>query len=107
MKEASHADVYRVISDPNRRKILELLHEGDRPVQSFQPHLNITLGAISQHLQLMRRVGVVSRSKVGKQRFYHLEAERLREVDDWLSRFRKFWKNRMDRLGDYLDRTAR
>jgi DNA-binding transcriptional ArsR family regulator len=107
MKGPSHSDVYRVISDPNRRKILELLYEGDRAVQSFQPHLNITLGAISQHLQLMRRVGVVSRSKVGKQRFYHLEAERLREVDDWVGRFRKFWESRLDRFGDYLDRTER
>ena len=66
-------------------------------------HLPITTGAVSQHLQLLRRSGLVSRTKQGKQRIYRLEARRLREVDAWLNDFRAFWEGRMDRFGRYLD----
>ncbi|MDX1406257.1 MAG: metalloregulator ArsR/SmtB family transcription factor [Woeseiaceae bacterium] len=107
MIENKELDVYKVIAEPNRRKILELLQEADRSVTGLKTHLPITLGAISQHLQLMHRSGLVSRIKRGKQRIYHLEASRLREVDDWLHRFRGFWEDRLDRLGDYLDEHAK
>jgi DNA-binding transcriptional ArsR family regulator len=92
-----------MIADPNRRKILELLQEEERPVRSMEPYLPITLGAISQHLQLLRRSGLVSRTKRGKQRIYRLEARNLHEVDTWLEQFRTFWEDRLDRLGVYLD----
>lgn len=104
IRENKELDIYRVIADPNRRKILELLHEKERSVQAFQPHLPITLGAISQHLQLLLRSGLVSRSKHGKQRIYRLQARNLQEVDDWLDQFRNFWEGRLDRLGVYLDK---
>lgn len=104
MRENKQLDVYRMIADPNRRKILELLQDEERPVQSLQPHLPITLGAISQHLQLLHRSGLVSRRKRGKQRLYRLEARNLHEVDEWLNQFRAFWEDRLDRLGLYLDK---
>jgi DNA-binding transcriptional ArsR family regulator len=96
-------DIYRAIVEPNRRKILELLQTEDRAVQSLQPHLGITLGAVSQHLQLLLRSGLVSRTKLGKQRIYRLEAQRLREVDAWVNQFQGFWQDRLDKLGLYLD----
>ena len=105
--ENNQLDIYRMIADPNRRKILELLQAEERAVQSLQPHLPITLGAISQHLQLLHRSGLVSRTKRGKQRIYRLEARRLQEVDEWLGRFRLFWEDRLDRLGVYLDKNEK
>lgn len=105
--ENNQLDVYRVIADPNRRKILELLRDEERAVQELQPHLPITLGGISQHLQLLRRSGLVSRTRRGKQQIYRLEADGLREVDEWLERFRGFWEDRLDRLGAYLDKNGR
>ena len=104
MSQNNQLDVYRMIADPNRRKILELLQEDERPVQAFQPHLPITLGAISQHLQLLHRSGLVSRTRRGKQRIYRLEPDKLHEVDEWLAQFRDFWEGRLDRLGLYLDK---
>jgi DNA-binding transcriptional ArsR family regulator len=104
MMENKRLDVYRMIADPNRRKIPELLREEERLVQALQPHLRITLGAISQHLQLLHRSGLVSRTKRGKQRIYRLEARNLQEIDDWLTQFRTFWEGRLHRLGMYLDR---
>lgn len=96
-------DVYKAIADPNRRRILELLRETDRSVLALGSHLPITTGAVSQHLQLLLRSGLVSRTKRGKQRIYRLEAKRLREIDAWLDGFRAFWEGRMDRFGQYLD----
>ena len=107
MNENNQLDVYRMLADPNRRKILELLQEEERAVQAFTQHLPITLGAISQHLQLLHRSGLVSRTKRGKQRIYRLEAQRLQEVDDWLNRFRSFWEDRLDRFGAYLDKNSK
>lgn len=78
--------------------------EAERPVQDLQPHLPITLGAISQHLQLLHRSGLVSRTRRGKQRIYRLEPENLHEIDEWLDQFRNFWEGRLDRLGLYLDK---
>jgi len=105
--ENKQVDIYRVIADPHRRKILELLKDEERAVQALQPHLPITLGAISQHLQLLHRSGLVSRTRHGKQRIYRLEAERLQEIDDWLRGFRSFWEDRLDGLGAYLDKKAK
>lgn len=104
IKQNNQLDVYRMIADPTRRKILELLREQERPVQSLQSHLPITLGAISQHLQLLHRSGLVSRTRRGKQRIYRLEARNLDEIDQWLSQFRMFWEDRLDRLGEYLEK---
>lgn len=104
MSQNNQLDVYRMIADPNRRRILELLQEEERPVQAFQPHLPITLGAISQHLQLLHRSGLVSRTRCGKQRIYRLEPDNLHEVDEWLDQFRDFWEGRLDRLGLYLEK---
>lgn len=104
VRENKELDIYRVIADPNRRKILELLQEEERPVRALQPHLHITLGAISQHLQLLLRSGLVSRTKDGKQRIYRLQARNLQEIDEWLTQFRSFWEDRLDRLGVYLDK---
>ena len=107
MIEGNQPDVYRIIADANRRKILELLRENEHAVQSLQPHLGITMGAVSQHLQLLHRSGLVSRRKRGKQRIYRLDASKLKEVDAWVSRFRSFWEGRFDRLGDYLDKNTK
>ena len=103
MVQSETVDVYRALVDPNRRRILELLRDEDRSVLALGAHLPITIGAVSQHLQLLRRSGLVSRTKQGKQRIYRLEAERLREIDAWLNEFRSFWEGSMDRFGQYLD----
>jgi DNA-binding transcriptional ArsR family regulator len=103
MIQAGSPDLYRAIADPNRRRILELLGGDDQSVQMLASHLPVTLGAVSQHLQLLHRVGLVSRTKRGKQRIYRLEAKRLREIDEWLEEFRAFWDDRLDRFGQYLD----
>lgn len=106
MAERNQLDVYRVIAEPNRRVILDLLLEGERSVQELTPHLNISLGAISQHLQILRKSGLVTRENRGKQRIYSIRPDRLREVDEWINRYRRFWSSRLARFGEFLDGDA-
>ena len=97
-------DVYHAIADPNRRKLLELLSEEAHSVQALMPHFDVTIGAVSQHLQILLSGELVTREKQGRFRIYRAQPEALKEVHDWTERYSRFWASRLDRLGDYLDR---
>jgi DNA-binding transcriptional ArsR family regulator len=101
----SHPDVYHAISDANRRKLLDLLGEQERCVQELVPHLGITIGGVSQHLKILREAELIKPRQQGRYRFYRAEPLGLKEVHDWTGQYRQFWEMRLDRLGDYLDRT--
>ena len=98
-----HSDVFHAIGDPNRRKLLDLLRDRERSVQTLVPHLNITVGAVSQHLKILHSCGLVSRRKEGRFRYYRARPRALKKVYDWTARYRRFWESRLDRLGKYLD----
>lgn len=102
---SKQVDVFQVIADPNRRRLLELLYGKELSVQELMPHFNITIGAISQHLKILFEVGLVARRKAGRFRFYRAKPRALKEVHDWTGQYREFWQSRLDRLGDYLDKT--
>lgn len=96
-------DVYHAIADPNRRKLLELLAGEERPVQALMPHFDVTIGAVSQHLQILLGSGLVTRKKQGRYRLYRAQPDALKEVHDWTEQYSRFWEGRLDRLADYLD----
>jgi DNA-binding transcriptional ArsR family regulator len=96
-------EVFHAIADANRRKLLDLLADGDLPAQELASHFNISFAAVSQHLKVLHDVGLVERRAAGRQRIYSLNPVRLREVDDWTTRYRKFWQGRLKRLRSYLD----
>ena len=98
-----HADVFHAIGDPNRRKLLDLLRTRERSVQALVPHLNITVGAVSQHLKILLQSGLVVRRKEGRFRYYRARPKALKKVHDWTARYRRFWESRLDNLGKYLD----
>lgn len=101
-----HADPFRALDDANRRRLLELLDDRERCVQELVPHLDITVGAVSQHLKVLLESGLVVRRKQGRHRYYRTRARALREVHDWTGRFRAHWEASLDRLGEYLDGPA-
>lgn len=101
--ENKQLDVYRAIADANRRKLLDLLLEEERAVQDLMPHMDITLGAVSQHLQILWRSGLVTREKRGRFRVYRAHPDGLRQVYEWTRKYRQFWEGRLHRLGHYLD----
>jgi DNA-binding transcriptional ArsR family regulator len=96
-------EVFHAIADANRRKLLDMLADGDLPVQELASHFNISFAAVSQHLKVLHDAGLVERRAAGRQRIYSLNPVRLREVDDWTARYRKFWQGRLKRLRSYLD----
>lgn len=98
-------DIYHAIADGNRRRLLELLLDQERSVQEFMPHFDVTIGAVSQHLQILLASGLVARRKEGRFRIYSARPQALKEVHQWTEQYRRFWESRLDRLGDYLDQT--
>jgi DNA-binding transcriptional ArsR family regulator len=100
-----------VLGDPVRRRIVELLAEGEHAagevVNVIAAEFGISQPAVSQHLRVLRESGFARVRQSGTRRLYALEAESLREVDDWLVPFRRFWSQRLDALGTELVRGRR
>ena len=100
----SAADVFHAIADPNRRRLLDLLSDGEKPVHDLAAGFDISFAAVSQHLQILHAIGLVTRRADGRRRLYSAHAEGLQEVYEWTARYRAFWERRLDKLTDYLDR---
>ena len=95
--------VFAAIADPCRRCLLDLLADGDAPAQELAEHFDVSFAAVSQHLKVLLDAGLVSRRPLGRHRIYRISPERLRVVDEWTTRYRRFWQGRLRRLGEYLD----
>lgn len=98
-------EVFQAISDPNRRAILDLLRQKTLSVQEVGANFDVTVGAVSQHLGALHDAGLVTRRKEGRYRYYGIGPGALRDVHDWTGRYSRFWEDRLDRLGAYLDDT--
>jgi DNA-binding transcriptional ArsR family regulator len=98
---------FDVIVEPNRRAILSLLASSERSVREIEKRLHMRQPSVSKHLRVLRDAGFV-RSRVDAQRrLYRLRPEPLKEVDAWLSPFRRFWSAHVDALERHLDSLAR
>ena len=95
--------VFRAVSDPTRRAILDLLAEGERAVNELLSHFSFSQPALSKHLKVLREAGLVVKRAVGRQRLYSLEAQGLRSVAEWVAHYERFWSAKLDALGDVLD----
>ncbi len=104
----STPDVYSAIGDPTRRALLlRLAAEGQKNVSELLEPFSISQPAISKHLRILREAGLVRSHKEGRLRLYEVEAASLRQVHDWVSHFERYWDQKLDALGDYLDRQER
>ncbi len=96
-------DVFAAISHPARRAVLVLLRDGAKPASALAaPFKNASLPAVSQHLKVLRDVGLVREHREGRQRIYELQPAPLFEVYDWIKHYDKFWAARLETLGDFL-----
>lgn len=100
-----------VLGDPVRRRILELLSEGEMAsgavVERIHEEFGISQPGVSQHLRVLRENGLASVRAEGTRRLYAVDADGLREVDVWIGRFRQFWEQRLDALGTEIARGKR
>ncbi len=90
------------LADPTRRAILARLSQGETSVTELAEPFAMSLPAISKHLKVLERAGLVSRGREAQWRPCRLEAGPLKDVLHWLEQYRRFWEERLDRLEDYL-----
>lgn len=90
------------LADPTRRAILARLSQGEASVNALAAPFDMTLPAVSKHLKVLEKAGLISRSRTAQWRPCKLDAAPLREVADWLEAYRQFWDGSFDRLDDYL-----
>jgi len=94
--------VFAALADPTRRAILTRLKRGPASVGELGEPFSMSGPAVSKHLRVLEKAGLVSRSKVAQSRPAALEAAPLAQVAEWAEEFRQFWDERFDRLDDYL-----
>ena len=95
--------VYGAIADPTRRAMLNVLAEGETNVGSLAERFPISLNGVSKHVKVLERAGLVERTIQGREHRLRLKAEPLQEAAMWLEHYRKFWNERLDALGAYLE----
>ncbi len=93
-----HTDVFQVIADPTRRRIVDSLRGGERQVNDVVEQLDIHQSGVSRHLRILHDAGFVQMRTDGQRHLYSLRAEPFRELDTWLSAYRELWEARLDRF---------
>jgi DNA-binding transcriptional ArsR family regulator len=96
--------IFAALADPTRRAMLARLADGDATVTELAEPFSISLPAISRHLKVLERAGLISRSRSGQWRSSTLETAALKEATDWMERYRVFWDASFDRLDVHLRR---
>ncbi|MEA2577582.1 MAG: hypothetical protein QOD78_1170 [Chloroflexota bacterium] len=96
--------VFGALADPTRRAILARLTERDLTVAELSAPFSVSQPAISRHLKVLERAGLISRSRRATARLSHLEAEPLREATVWMTRYQAFWDESYERLDSLLER---
>jgi DNA-binding transcriptional ArsR family regulator len=97
--------VFHALADPTRRGIVMRLAEGEASVSELAEPFDVSLPAVTKHLAVLERAGLLEHHKHGRVRRCRLIAEPLRVADDWLGTYRVFWERRLDSLADHLKAT--
>src|SRR5579859_2443205 len=96
--------IFMALADPTRRHILELLSKGDATVNELAKPFSMTLPAISKHLKVLERAGLISRGRNAQWRPCRLEAEALKEGADWMDQYRQLWEESLRNLEGYIQK---
>ncbi|WP_250125869.1 metalloregulator ArsR/SmtB family transcription factor [Chroococcidiopsis sp. CCMEE 29] len=105
-RPAASADIFQAIADPTRRALLDRLRDGEQPVKQLAEPFEMSLPAISQHLQVLCEAGLVTQRRAGRQRLYQLNPEPLKQVSEWVSHYEQFWQEKLDALAEYLEKNS-
>jgi DNA-binding transcriptional ArsR family regulator len=96
------SSTFAALSDPTRRAILARLALGETSVSKLAEPFAMSLPAVSKHLKVLERAGLITRGRDAQMRPCKIEVNALKEADDWLEEYRRLWEQRLDRLDDYL-----
>ena len=96
---------FAALADPTRRRILAQLARGDRCVTHLARRHAMSLPAVSKHLRVLEKAGLLRRRRYGRVHEMQLEAKPLKQAAQWVEEYRKFWEGSLDRLADFLEKT--
>ena len=94
---------FEVLAEPNRRRLLDALVDGAKPVNALVDAIGMSQPVVSKHLKVLRDAGLVKVEPDGQRRLYSLDPRPLAELDEWLERYRALWDGRLDALETHLD----
>ncbi len=101
-RTATTADAFNAVAEPRRRQILDVLADGERPVNDLVMLLGLAQPLVSKHLRVLREVGLVEVRVEGRQRMYRLNGLPLKPIHDWVKNYERSWSQRFDRLDAVL-----
>jgi DNA-binding transcriptional ArsR family regulator len=101
------SDVFGAISHPARRRMLDLLVETDRSVNTIAGHFQMSRPAVSQHLRILLDAGLLTEQRHGRERRYHFVPERLGPVREWIAQYERFWDDHLQRLQKLLSKRSK
>ncbi|HMS69102.1 MAG: metalloregulator ArsR/SmtB family transcription factor [Saprospiraceae bacterium] len=96
-------DIFQAIADPTRRAIIVLIALQPMTPNAIAQHFDTTRQAVSKHLRILTECDLISQEQKGREIYYQLEVEKMKEVDQWIEQFRKIWETRFNQLDDLLD----
>ena len=102
-RAATTTDAFNAVAEPRRRQILDLLAQGERPVNDLVELLGLAQPQVSKHLRVLREVDLVHVRDEGRQRMYRLNPEPLKPIHDWLAKYEQAWNKRFDLMDDVID----
>jgi DNA-binding transcriptional ArsR family regulator len=106
-RAATTTDAFNAVAEPRRRQILDLLADGERPVNDLVERLELGQPQVSKHLRVLREVGLVQVREDGRRRLYRLDGRALRPVHDWVKEFERTWNDRFELMDEVLDELQR
>ena len=95
-------DIYQAIADPTRRAILMLLTVGAMTPNAVAVHFGSSRQAVSKHIQILAECGAVDQDQRGREIYYKLNIDKMKEIDHWMEAFRKLWETRFNQLDEVL-----
>src|SRR5437764_13845540 len=98
---------FAALADPTRRRILAHLSRGDKRVTHLAKPHDMSLPAVSKHLRVLEKAGLLRRRRYGRVNEMQLEARPLKQAAQWVEEYRKFWEGSLDRLAAYLEKTSK
>jgi|SRR5215210_1946351 len=102
-RAATTTDAFNAVAEPRRRQILDVLVEGELPVNDLVRRLGLAQPQVSKHLRVLREVGAVDVRDAGRQRLYRLNGQALKPIHDWLTTFERSWSERFEQLDHVLE----
>jgi DNA-binding transcriptional ArsR family regulator len=102
-RAATTADAFNAVAEPRRRQILDVLADGERPVNDLVRALGLAQPQVSKHLRVLREVGAVDVREQGRQRLYRLNGQALKPIHDWVKNYEQLWSERFEQLDAVLE----